>query len=67
MSSIEQMNLVWRVSSKSNAGNCVEVAKDKTAIFVRDTKARGRGTLAFPSPAWEDFIKTIQMESIKLG
>ena len=64
MSILQQMNLIWRVSSKSNTGNCVEVANDGTAIFVRDTKDRSRGILAFPSTAWEDFIKTIQTESI---
>lgn len=65
MSIPQQINLIWRVSSKSNAGNCVEVANDGTAILVRDTKDRSRGILAFPSGAWEDFIKTVQTESIR--
>ena len=60
------MAVVWRVSSRSNGTACIEVGKSETAILVRDTKNRGRGVLTLPFTAWEDFIKTIQTDSISL-
>lgn len=66
MSNTRLTDVVWRVSSWSNGTACIEVAKSETAILVRDTKNRGRGTLTLPSAAWEDFIKTIQTDSISL-
>jgi Domain of unknown function (DUF397) len=56
--------LMWRVSSWSAGGNCVEVANRKSVIHVRDTKNRGQGSLSIPAAAWEDFIRAIQTESI---
>jgi hypothetical protein len=66
MSNTRPMDVMWRVSSRSNGTACIEVAKSETAILVRDTKNRGRGILALPVTAWEDFIKTIQTDSISL-
>ncbi len=57
-------NLTWRVSSWSAAGNCVEVAGSKAAVFVRDTKNRNRGILPFPATAWEEFVKAVRTDSI---
>lgn len=59
-------NLTWQVSSWSAGGNCVEVAGNKAAVFVRDTKNRDRGILPFPAPAWEEFIKAVRKDSITL-
>jgi hypothetical protein len=54
--------LIWRVSSKSNGKECVEVGQRQAAVLVRDTKNRDCGLLTFPSTAWKDFIKTIQTD-----
>jgi len=62
----QQIDLVWRVSSKSNGSNCIEVAANETGVLVRDTKNRGQGRLSFSSRMWEGFIKTIQKDSISL-
>ena len=44
--SVVPEDLVWRVSSWSAGGNCIEVANNKTVIFVRDTeKPRSRSTV----------------------
>jgi len=66
MDSIEAMDIVWRVSSRSNGTACIEVAKSEAAILVRDTKNRGCGMLALPFTAWEDFTRKIQTDSISL-
>ena len=54
--------LIWRVSSRSAGGNCIEVAGRKSVMYVRDTKNRSRGLLSFPATAWEDFIRAVQAE-----
>ena len=64
MSRSHLMSVAWRVSSKSNGTNCIEVGNDETALLVRDTKNRDGGILSFPFTAWENFIKQIQTESI---
>jgi hypothetical protein len=59
-----KMGPAWRVSSKSNGSNCIEVRADRTAVLVRDTKNRSQGLLSFSTAAWEDFIKTVQTDNI---
>lgn len=56
--------LSWRVSSKSNGKECVEVGQSEVAVLIRDTKNRDRGLLSFPSTAWKDFTRTIQTDNI---
>jgi hypothetical protein len=58
--------LSWRVSSKSNGKECIEVGQGEAAVLVRDTKDRDYGLLSFPSTAWNDFIKTIRADRIVL-
>jgi hypothetical protein len=60
MSHPQPTHVVWRVSSKSNGTNCVEVAHSETVILVRDTKNRDQGMLSVSTPAWKAFIKAIQ-------
>jgi hypothetical protein len=52
--------IVWRVSSRSNGTECVEVARSEAKILVRDTKNRDMPTLSFSSRAWENFLRIIQ-------
>lgn len=41
-------NLHWRTSSRSGqTGQCVEVARTKTGVVVRDSKDRGGPVLRF--------------------
>lgn len=51
----------WRTSSyTSNGANCVEVAVTPWLVGVRDTKARGDGTLEFDSGRWTDFLHALK-------
>lgn len=50
----------WRVSSKSNGTNCVEVGQHATAILVRDTKNRAAAGLSFPARTWESFTSSFR-------
>ncbi|HEY0696949.1 MAG TPA: DUF397 domain-containing protein [Micromonospora sp.] len=51
------MNPIWRKSSRSANGECVEVADNLPGVvFVRDTKDRDGGTLTFPTTAWRAFL-----------
>ncbi|MGW4463231.1 DUF397 domain-containing protein [Micromonospora sp. NPDC004704] len=52
----------WRKSSRSNTqgGDCVEVADNLPGrVFVRDTKDREGGTLAFGPAAWRAFVADV--------
>lgn len=64
MSNPQMVDIAWRVSSRSNGKECVEVAHDGKAIFVRDTKNRSRGILSFSTNAWDDFIETFKQISL---
>jgi hypothetical protein len=50
--------LHWFKSSYSGGegGECVEVAADRTAIRVRDSKQRGGPQLAFARDTWAGFV-----------
>jgi hypothetical protein len=55
---------IWRVSSWSAGGNCIEVANRKSVIHAR-YQDRSRGLLSFPAVAWDDFIRAVrQMTSL---
>lgn len=50
--------LSWFKSSYSGSdgGNCVEMAEADSAVYVRDTKDRGRATLSIPGGQWSAFV-----------
>ncbi len=48
---------IWRISSWSISGECVEVASIGTEVFIRDSKNRGGRVLSFSSTAWKRFIE----------
>lgn len=50
----------WRVSSKSNGSNCVEVGQHSGTILVRDTKNRHTAGLSFPASAWKSFTVSLR-------
>lgn len=56
MSDTEELN-VWRKSTKSDSGGCVEVASAARSVLVRDSKNRGGSMLAFPPEAWSAFLE----------
>ncbi|MFJ6212518.1 DUF397 domain-containing protein [Streptomyces sp. NPDC092296] len=55
----------WHVSSFSGSGNnCLEHGASTASgmQFVRDTKDRDGGTLAFSAAAWQAFVKAVVTE-----
>ena len=52
---------VWRKSTGSDTGGCVEVAYVDGVIGVRDTKDEGRGPiLTFTEHEWNCFIEGVE-------
>lgn len=51
----------WIKSSFCNFGNCVEVALlGGSLIAVRNSKARGAGTLYFSATEWTEFVRGVK-------
>jgi hypothetical protein len=49
--------LVWRKSSRSGEGQCVEVASIEGVLaMVRDSKDPAGPVLAFPASSWVSFL-----------
>ncbi|MBT2613646.1 DUF397 domain-containing protein [Streptomyces sp. ISL-87] len=56
-------SLGWYKSSYSSgdSGQCLEVAPTPGVLYVRDSKASGRGpVLHFPAAAWSSFITEVR-------
>ncbi|MER5430483.1 DUF397 domain-containing protein [Streptomyces sp. NPDC002588] len=65
MNAEQLTGLDWFKSSYSSGegGACVEVAADRTAVRVRDSKERGTGPqLAFTQDAWAGFVADLGRE-----
>lgn len=52
----------WRKSSRSGSGanNCVELAIDESATYIRDTKNRDGGTLHVTPQSWTGFLDNLK-------
>jgi hypothetical protein len=52
---------IWRVSSWSKSGNCVEIGTagtaDGIAVVVQDTKNRSGEMLSFHPTVWKQFVE----------
>lgn len=46
----------WRISSRSQNTNCVEVAPLGHQVGMRDSKDRGGPVLLFARERWQDFV-----------
>jgi len=65
-SGIDLSRAEWRKSSRSggNGGQCVEVARNLTAVVaVRDSKDQRGGTLIFSHAAWAEFIGSVRHQA----
>lgn len=57
MHKVDDSAPLWRKSSFSEAGNCVEVADLDGQVLVRDTKlSAASSVLSFSPPRWREFI-----------
>jgi hypothetical protein len=51
---------VWRKSSRSSSGNCVEVASLAGVIVVRDSKNTSGPVLTFGAEGWRGFVAGVR-------
>jgi hypothetical protein len=55
------VEVAWKKSSRSSSsGQCVEVGSAPSAVYVRDTKDREGGMLAFDQRAWRSFMMSLR-------
>lgn len=47
---------VWRRSTRSDHGQCVEVAFTRSLVHVRNSRDPRGAALAFTTPEWEAFL-----------
>ena len=65
LSSSELACATWRKSSRSQAGNCVEVAfLSAGSVGVRDSKNPTGPVLIFDGPQWTDFVASVKNGSV---
>ncbi|MFE9602010.1 DUF397 domain-containing protein [Streptomyces hokutonensis] len=55
MPQAEDGPLIWKTSTYTDSGSCVEWARPTAAVLVRDTKDRERAHVRFSAPAWRAF------------
>lgn len=60
MSGSPSDSLTWRKSSKSQQNNCVEVAVQPDAVFIRDSKDRSGHVLQFSHDDWSAFLAAVK-------
>lgn len=54
----ENSEYVWRKSSWSRSGNCLEAASGRK-VYVRDSKDPHREILKFSRKAWREFVSAV--------
>lgn len=56
MPQAEDGPLIWKTSTYTDSGSCVEWARPASGVFVRDTKDRERAHVPVAGPAWQAFV-----------
>ncbi|WP_111832435.1 DUF397 domain-containing protein [Actinomadura madurae] len=52
--------MIWRQSSRTGNGDCVEVAFDGASVFVRDSKDRRGAVLVISGEQWLHLRRSIR-------
>jgi Domain of unknown function (DUF397) len=52
--------LVWRKSTFSESGNCVEVAHCDAMTLIRDSKNPSGAKLKIPDEVWTEFLAAVR-------
>jgi hypothetical protein len=63
MSNTGNLSVIWRKSSFSVNGDCVEIAIQNESVLIRDTKDRNGGIISVSCSAWRELIQAIQREN----
>lgn len=56
MPQAEDGPLIWKTSTYTDSGACVEWARPGSGALVRDTKCRERASVPVSAPAWRSFV-----------
>ncbi|MEU8688821.1 DUF397 domain-containing protein [Streptomyces sp. NPDC048665] len=48
--------LIWKTSTYTDSGSCVEWARPASGALVRDTKDRERALVSFTRNVWQNFV-----------
>jgi len=56
MTEFEDQGIVWRKSTVSTQGSCVEVAVHDGSVLIRDSMNRTGPVLSLPRGAWPAFL-----------
>lgn len=57
----------WHKSSRSQSGDCVEVALIGDVVGLRDSKNPDQGVLAFSPREWSAFVQGVKRGDFDLG
>ena len=66
MTYIEEPCIVWRKSTASNTGNCVEVAIVDGSLLVRDSMHQDGPVLRLSPAAWSSFLARVPASDVGL-
>lgn len=66
MAEDEGPTIVWKKSSKSNSGSCVEVAFVLGSVLIRDSKRADGPVLTTSAPAWTAFLAHVREAKLDL-
>lgn len=56
MTESERADLIWRKSTASVTGNCVEVAFTEAAVLIRNSRQPSGPFVSFTIPEWNAFL-----------
>lgn len=52
--------LIWKTSTYTDSGSCVEWARPASGALVRDTKCRDRARVPFGAESWQGFVDWVK-------
>ena len=60
MAQAEDKPLIWKTSTYTDSGACVEWARPPEGVLVRDTKDRERARVGLSGAAWREFVSWVR-------
>ncbi|MEU1444683.1 DUF397 domain-containing protein [Streptomyces mirabilis] len=52
--------MIWKTSTYTNSGACLEWARPAAAVLVRDTKCRERARVPLAEGVWQGFVDWVK-------